>query len=228
MVCFCCCCWCCCCFKKLNAKTLEIILIVFHSVDSALLLISTCVMNWDYLPIYIFILYIFALSISIALLVFIILLRHWRAALLIKNRMYKKAFVISTIGFSLIIFFFVFYIIEAFNIVYFRVHYQEFIDFCNSKTNGCLLDTLMFYLAFSVLELTLTLGMYIWYVLRERIELKKDGPIERGNNNYPIEIQTTGTNRKMMGEPCKKKLIVNQLNNIVSIKNKNYLELSDC
>ena len=85
----------------------------------------------------------------------------------------------------------------------------------------------MFYLTFSALEITLMLGMYIWYVLRERIKLRTDGPVEYGNNNYAVERQTTGTSRKMMGEPWKKKLIVNQLNNIVSIENKNYLELSD-
>ena len=225
MGCCCCCCCCCCCFNKLNAKTLEIIMIVFHSVDTALILISTCVMHWKYFPIYIPILYIITLLISIALLVFIILLRYWRAANIIKNRMYKTANLIGTIGFSLIIFFFAFCIIEEFIIVYFGFYGYEFYNSCYSSE--CDLDILMFYLTFSALEITLMLGMYIWYVLRERIELKIDGPVEHGNNNYAGKRQTTGTSRKMMGEPCKKKLIVNQLNNIVSIENKNYLELSD-
>ena len=228
MGCCCCCCFCCCCFNKLYAKTLEIFLIVFHSLDTALLLISTCVMSWKYIPIYILFLYIFSLLISIALLVFIILLRYWRSANIIKNRMHKKGVVISTIGFSFIIFFFVFCIIEEPFIIYLGFGDEEFINFCEDKNDGCFLEVLMLYLTFSALEITLMLGMYIWYVLRERIKLRTDGPVEHGNNNYAVERQTTGTSRKMMGEPCKKKLIVNQLNNIVSIENKNYLELSDC
>ena len=140
--------------------------------------------------------------------------------------MYKTADLIGTIGFSLIIFFFAFCIIDEFIIMYFGFYGDKF--YYNCYSSYCDLDILMFYLTFSALEITLMLGMYIWYVLRGRIELKKDGPVEHRNNNYTVERQTTGTSRKMMGEPGKKKLIVNQLNNIVSIKNNNYLELSDC
>ena len=214
-------------FNKLYAKTLEILMIVFHSLDTALILISISVMHWKYLPIYILILYIFTLLFSIALLVFIILLRYWRAANTIKNKKKKTADVISTIGFSLIIFLFAFCIIEEFIIIYFGFYGYIFYHSCYGSNNDCDLDIFMFYITFSALEITLMLGMYIWYILNQRIELRIDGPPEHRNNIYTGERQTAATSRKMMGEPCKKKLIVNQMKNIVSKRNENYLELSD-
>ena len=201
-----CCCFfyiCCfCCFTKLNTKTLEIILIVFHSIATLFLFCSFFIFKWQsfegkFLAINL-ILFILIELISIACLVFSILLLIWRAKNKIKIKKIKDiAITISVIGFTFAILLIALTIIEEFVFLYFLPEDNLTLAF------GIII--------FSVLELTTFLEIGIWYIEKNRVELGLDIPPPENTGYRATVRQTTSSGRKTMYEPNKRKKNVNKL-----------------
>ena len=197
-----CCCFyvaCFCCFTKLNTKTLEIILIVFHSIAVFFLFCSFFAYNWKVfkkaLAINI-ILFILMELISIACLVFSILLLVWRTKNLIKIKKRKQtAKTISMIGFIFAIILIAATIIEEYVFLYFS-------EFTNED------DMTFFFgiLTLSILELTTFLEIGIWHIEKNRVEFSLDIPPPPNSNSYGATVrQTSSTARKTIYEPNKRK-----------------------
>ena len=196
MCCYFYCCFCCCCFKNLYTKTLEMLLIIFHSLDIILLLLSLIICRFleiEYLGEVNFVFFLLMLLMSITLLTFAIILSVWRAKNLIKYKYKKKGITISTISFGLIIFFLFFCIASEFIYIF---SYVSFI----------IAGYFMAYLTFIYLEFSIIIGQVVWYYLKQRIEYGYDTPIPENliNGN-----QTTTTyTRRYNYEPCKRKIII--------------------
>ena len=212
----CCCCFyfCCfCCFAKLNTKVLEIILIVFHSIATLFLFCSFFIFDWTIfqktLAINI-ILFILLELFSIACLVFTILLLVWRVKKKIKIKKTKDiAMTLSLIGFIFAIILIVITVIEEFVFIYLT-------DF--TLDNGM---TFFFaVLTFSILEVTTFLGIGIWHIEKDRVELNLDFP--------PPETHKFGapsSGRNKLYEPKKRIKDVTELKYISD--NRTFLQLHD-
>ena len=105
---------CACCFGTALTKTLEIILIIFHSIGSSLLLLSLIIIKWSKISNANLAIFIIMFLISIANLIIIILLRLWRAKNLIKTSHKKTGLILSTIAFILTIILLILNIVEEY------------------------------------------------------------------------------------------------------------------
>lgn len=104
------CCACCC--QAVTSKTLEINLIVLHSIGAALLILSLAFIKWSNLPIINLIFFLILLVISLTCLIFIILIRMWRANNTIKTANKGKGIIFSNLCFGLLICTFICCLIE--------------------------------------------------------------------------------------------------------------------
>ena len=161
----CYCIYCCCffCFGKVSAKTLEIFLIVSHSIGIILLLSCLILTKWATIPFSNVNLFLFILMelFYIACLVFSILLRLWRAKNIIKSGKIKIiAIIISLIGYILIVSFFAILFVEEIFFVY-RMS-EEFA---------------LNYFSLVVLEISSILGILLWINIKYRVNLGLDGPL---------------------------------------------------
>ena len=111
-------CCCCCCFNNLYTRTLEIISIIFHSIQTIFLLICFIVIKWSIIPVINLAMFILMMMIILTNLTFIIMLRYWRAKGIIKTTKRNLGINIATIGFALIIICLIICIIEDFLISY--------------------------------------------------------------------------------------------------------------
>ena len=242
MCCYICCC-CLFCFRPLQAKTLEIILIIFHSIDAAFLLCCLIAIDWKTLSLTNLIFFILMLFIATTLLVFIILLRYWRGAGAIKGAKKKAGIILSKIGFILIILFLVVCIVEEFIYVFTGFNnncyekdendYYTYTYYYKKSLKGiknnlrilkvkdiCYVYYYLLYFTFSFLEITLFLGIYIWYIINKVIEFRTD--------MLPLENTLEGgggiVTIRYTSEPCKKKRrIFKKPKNFLIIENNNCL-----
>ena len=154
------------CFSKASAKTLEIILIVFHSIGIILLLCCLILIKWHTIPFSKVNLFLFILMelICIACLVFSFLLRLWRAKNIIKSGKTKiLAITISLIGYILITSFFAILFVEDIFAVY--------------RINKDSEESFFTYFSLIVLELISILGIDLWANVKCRVNLGLDGPL---------------------------------------------------
>jgi hypothetical protein len=111
------CCACCCC-QNLLTKTLEINLIVIHSIGVLLLLLNLIIIKWSYLPNINLIIFIILFFINIACLIFIIFIRIWDSKNSLKTINKSKGIIFSNICFTLLIFGFIGCLIEDYALNY--------------------------------------------------------------------------------------------------------------
>ena len=212
----CCCCFyfCCfCCFNRLNTKTLEIILTVFHSIAILFLFCSFFIFDWNIfqktLAINI-ILFILLELLSIACLVFTILLLVWRIKKKINIKKTKDtAMILSLLGFIFAIILIVITVIEEFVFIYFT----EF----NVEDDMTILFGII---VFSVLEVTSFLEIGVWNIEKNRVELCLDFP-------PPLNLKygAPSSGRNKLYEPKKR------IKNISGLKyisdNQTFLQLNE-
>ena len=110
------CCVCCC--QTVMTKTLEINLIVIHSIGVLFLLLSLIILKWSYLPIINLIVFLILFFINIACLIFIIFIRIWDSKNTIKTINKSKGIAFSNICFALLIFCIIGCLIEDFALIY--------------------------------------------------------------------------------------------------------------
>ena len=110
------CCACCC--NNLLSKSLEIVLIVFHSIGFVFLLLCLILIHWNKMPKANLAFFILMLLISLSNLILIIFIRYWRAKNLIKTSKKQKGITLSTIGLVFIIILFIICFIEEFVLSY--------------------------------------------------------------------------------------------------------------
>lgn len=104
------CCACCC--QAVTSKALEINLIVLHTIGAVLPILSLAFIKWSNLPIINLILFLILLVMSLTCLIFIILIRMWRAKNTIKTTNKGKGIIFSSICFGLLICTFICCLIE--------------------------------------------------------------------------------------------------------------------
>ena len=196
--------FCCClgsCFGTGSSRSIEVLLIVVHSVSTALIILSLATMKWK--EIYSSNLYFFIimLIISIICLLFAILIRIWRAQNLIKNVKRNTGITLCTTSLVLVVIHFILCIIEE---IIFSISYQEVNFPCSDydnddyyycrrlNSNGdCRFvksnyDTniipfyqyFIVYASLTYLEVVLILKMCVWYLLRTRVYNGLDNPLD--------------------------------------------------
>ena len=196
--------FCCClgsCFGTGSSRSIEVLLIVVHSVSTALIILSLATMKWK--EIYSSNLYFFIimLIISIICLLFAILIRIWRAQNLIKNVKRNTGMNLCTTSLVLVVIHFILCIIEE---IIFSISYQEVNFPCSDYDNDdyyyyrrlnsnvdCRFvksnyDTkiipfyqyFIVYVTLTYLEVVLILKMCVWYLLRTRVYNGLDHPLD--------------------------------------------------
>lgn len=110
------CCACCC--NSVLTKTLEINLIVIHSIGVFFVLLSLIIVKWSNLPIINLILFLILFLINLACLIFIIFIRIWRSKNTIKTTNKGKGIVFSNFAFVLLILCIIACFIEDFALSY--------------------------------------------------------------------------------------------------------------
>ena len=175
---------CCCvlCFNFMSSKALEINLIVMSSILSFLLFLSLVIIKWKKIAVGNVLLFILIFLICLGNIVISSFLRYWRAKNLIKTTKKAKGRTLALIGFISIIICFIINIIEEF---VFSISYYKLKDSCYSGEEckyGFITSVELFisYLTFTFLELYLIYGMFIYWLLKTRIEQGLDGPVQEG------------------------------------------------
>ena len=175
---------CCCvvCFNFMSSKALEINLIIMSSILSFLLFLCLIIIKWKKISVGNVLLFILMFLISLGNIVISSFLRYWRAKNLIKTTKKVKGVKLAIAGFVSIIICFIVNIIEEF---VFSISYYKVKDSCYSG-RGCKYglvtsgELFFSYLAFTCLELYLIYGMFIYWLLKGRIEQGLDGPVPEG------------------------------------------------
>ena len=225
---------CACCFGTALSRSLEIILIIFHSIGSFSILLCLIIIKWSKISQANLALFIIMLLLSLTNLIIIILLRLWRSKNVIKTIRKRAGVILSTIAFILTIILLILTMIEEYILTYGfrRANYPCYYNNSSGRTNNYyyspyrylkqkfnitmikyenkrqLDDTdiacailgrnyytgvitvgqyLISYFTFSFLEVSLILGIWIWYILRIRIIQGSDGPLSNITNILPIQ-----------------------------------------
>ena len=113
---FCCCCSCC--LDNLLSKTLEILLISFHSIGILFLICSLVVISWSKISYINLIFFILILIINVICLVFIVFIRIWRQKKTIQTIKKKMGIIFSKISIVILIICLVISVIEEFILSY--------------------------------------------------------------------------------------------------------------
>jgi len=108
------CCCCGCCLNDLLSKTLEILLIVFYSIDIALIIGCLMIISWSKISYINLVIFILILLINVLCLVFIALIRIWRIKKTIQTTNKKKGILFSNISIVILIICLVISVIEEF------------------------------------------------------------------------------------------------------------------
>ena len=205
---FCCCVGCC--FSSGTSKSLEVLLIVIHSVSFALTLVCLIIMKWKEIYISNLIFFIIMLIISVICLLFSILIRYWRSEDLIKNSKRNIGTTLCTTSIVLVVIHFVLSVIEEiiFSISYNKVnypckshdystynsyYYRRLKSDYNCASLGSDYDTkiipfyqyFIVYASITYLEVALILKMCVWYLLRTRVINGLDSPLDNPITNDP-------------------------------------------
>ena len=194
--------FCCClgsCFGTGSSKSIEVLLIIVHSVSFALIILSLAIMKWKELyssNIYFFVI---MLILSIICLIFAILIRVWRSKNLIKNTKRNIGTTLCTTSLVLVIIHFVACVIEEiiFTISYQKVNFpckkyeddyyyrrlKSNIDcrFVKSNYNTKIIPFYQYFIVYAsltYLEVALILKMCVWYLLRTRVINGLDDPLD--------------------------------------------------
>ena len=112
----CLCCACCC--QTISTKTLEIFLLVIHSIEVVVLLLNLIILKWSYLPIINLIMFLILFCFHIVFLIFIIFIRIWRSKNTIKTTNKSKGVIFANICFALLIMSFIGCLIEDYALNY--------------------------------------------------------------------------------------------------------------
>ena len=113
---FCCCCSCC--LDNLSSKTLEILLIAFHSIGVSFLICSLVIISWSKISYINLILVLLILLINVLCLIFIVFIRIWRKKKTIQTIKKKKGIIFSKISIIILIICFIISVIEEFILSY--------------------------------------------------------------------------------------------------------------
>lgn len=194
--------FCCCCFNNLSSKASEIILISIHSV--AIVLVECCfiIIVWKKISIANLIIFIFILLFNLICLIFVIIIRIWRAKNLIKSTYRNAGSIFSSSSLILSITCFILSIIE---IILISIDFSDPIDICqnissinnsNNNNDECqknsitLKERLIAYITFIYLYIGLIFGIIIWALLRIKIKFQIDVSI-------PFDINKFGHGKKV-------------------------------
>ena len=202
--------FCCClgsCFGTGSSKSIEVLLIVVHSISFALLLLCLIIMKWKEIYTSNLIFFILMLLISTVCLIFSILIRVWRYKNVIKSVKRNIGTNLCTTSLVLVIIHFVLCIIEEiiFTISYNEVNFpcrdtdnyyyrrlkSDFdCRFVNSDYNTKIIPFYQYFIVYaslSCLEVFLILKMCVWYLLRTRVVSGLDDPMDNPivNNAQP-------------------------------------------
>ena len=112
------CCCCGCCLKDISSKTLEILLIIFHSISVIFLISCLIIISWSKISYINLIIFVLMLIINVLCLTFITLINIWRKKKIIQTTKKKIGIIFSTIGFIILIICLVITVIEEFLISY--------------------------------------------------------------------------------------------------------------
>ena len=175
---------CCCvlCFNFMSSKALEIHLITMSTILSFLLFLCLVIIKWKKISVSNVLLYILMFLICLGNIVISSFLRYWRAKNLIKTTKKAKGCTLALTGFVSIIICFIINIIEE---LVFSFSYYKLKDSCYSGGEckyGLITSEEIFfsYLTFTCLELYLIFGMFIYWLLKSRIQQGLDGPVQEG------------------------------------------------
>ena len=108
------CCCCGCCLNDLLSKTLEILLIVFYSIDIAFIIACLMIISWSKISYINLVIFILILLINVLCLVFIALIRIWRIKKTIQTTNKKKGILFSNISLIILIICLAISVIEEF------------------------------------------------------------------------------------------------------------------
>jgi len=201
------CCICCigsCCFNSASTKQLQVALIVLNSISFVFLLLCMIFIQWK--EIYSSNLYIFIIMFVMAILylIFSILIRYWGSTGELKTTKKGTASCLSLFGLILTIIHFILCIVEeviitiSFNradfpcydykdnnsrtrsSVYRRAEYEAECKLYGSDYEANVISIGEYYLAYitlSYLELALIFTLFLWSLLRQRIDAGLDGPV---------------------------------------------------
>ena len=201
------CCVCCigsCCFNSASTKQLQVALIVLNSISFVFLLLCMIFIQWK--EIYSSNLYIFIIMLvmTILYLIFSILIRYWGSTGELKTTKKGTASCLSLFGLILTIIHFILCIVEeviitiSFNradfpcydykdnnsrtrsSVYRRAEYEAECKLYGSDYEANVISIGEYYLAYitlSYLELALIFTLFLWSLLRQRIDAGLDGPV---------------------------------------------------
>ena len=108
------CCCCSCCLDNLLSKTLEILLIIFHSIDISFLICCFVVISWSKISYINPIIFSLILIINVLCLIFVVFIRIWRRKNIIQTIKKKKGIIFSTISIVILIICLTISVIEEF------------------------------------------------------------------------------------------------------------------
>ena len=193
--------FCCClgsCFGTGSSKSIEVLLIILHTVAFALTILCLAIMKWKELSSSNLYFFIIMLVLSLICLIFAIIIRVWRAQNLIKSVKRSIGTTLCTTSFVLVIIHFVLCIIEEiiFSISYQDVNYpcrgnddyyyyrrlKSDVDcrFVNSDYNTKIIPFYQYFIAYitlTYLEIALIIKMCVWYLLKTRVINGLDNPV---------------------------------------------------
>ena len=194
--------FCCClgsCFGTGSSKSIEVLLIIVHSVSFALIILSLAIMKWKELSSANIYFFIIMLILTIICLIFAILIRLWRSQNIIKNTKRSVGTSLCTTSLVLVIITFILCVIEE---IIFTISYQDVNFPCRDYDNDYYYRRLnsdvdcrfvksdyntkiipfyqyfVVYITLTYLELALILKMCIWYLLRTRVINGLDNPLD--------------------------------------------------
>lgn len=218
--------FCCClgsCFGTGSSKSIEVLLIVVHSISFALLILCLIIMKWEEIYKSNLIFFILMLLLSTVCLIFSILLRVWRYKNVIKTDKRNIGTTLCTTSLVLVIIHFVLCIIEE---VIFTISYNEVnfpcsdsdnyyyrrlksnfdCRFVNSDYNTKIIPFYQYFIVYasiSCLEVMLILKMCVWYLLRTRVIAGLDDPMDTPiiNNVQPAPASYSGRTVVVIQQP---------------------------
>ena len=198
-----CCCTICgaMCFNAAQTKTLEIALIILNSISFVLIILCLGIIKFNEMPKANLALFIIMLLINLAYLIFSIILRYWRAKNVIKEDKRSLGVSLSQAGLILGIVQFIFCLIEEIvfiigcyrtnhpcyrNDEYYNGNYHYYrrissVD-CFNKDSSYYIDVITWgqefiaYITFSYLEIAIIFAIILFHLLKNRIQMKLDGP----------------------------------------------------